>query len=359
MKPELRLFLLRDCVVNPPPKPQITMRAIPLVGLLLPKLIEWGIGGIATWLKKAGAADTEQVSATEFASFYVTDAEQRLSVNPDLNCILGLYGVFADEDHRPTHPDDAALKALEKAGLMPENADIAIVFEGAIVRTSDDTAFYIETRHFSVRNFIGSRSKPDRMYVATLSIATPDASADGATTALGNIVLGRLGREALDIPAGEPLGKARHYRSNLMPWNRITGDAADTYASDVKRNAAANKAYMPVTFSLTLLETADGNKFLAALGELLQGAKADAAKEVGNLVLPGARAQAAKEDADAAEKLYAAEENALIAVKEADAALKAGSAEQRDVLTLKLAKATRAYTLAVRLRKAAGLPDLP
>jgi len=144
-----------------------------------------------------------------------------------------------------------------------------------------------------------------------------------------------------------------------MPWKRITEEAKDVYDSDVRRNAAANKAYMPTTFTLTLSETADGNKFLAALGDLLEGAKSEAAKELSSLILPEDREKAAKEKADAAEKLYSDEEDARIEVLKAKAALAAGSPEQKEILTAELAKAERALEVKKRLRKAAGLPDLP
>ena len=136
---------------------------------------------------------------------------------------------------------------------------------------------------------------------------------------------------------------------------QITSGAKATYDSDVKRNEAANRKYMPVTLTLTLSETADGNAFLGALGELLVGARDDIAKAVGGLVDSDARAAAAKEEADAAEKLLAVEENARIAVKEAEAALAAGKPEQKEVLEAKLAKARRALALATRAREAAGL----
>lgn len=359
MKPELRLFLLDHFVINPPPAPPrpALAAAVPLVALFAPKLIEMGLGAIATWLKKAGADETEQVSGTEFRHLYVTDDQQRLRADDSVKCLIGVYGVFANEDKKPTPTTDKALLALEKEGLIPPNADIAIVFEAAVVRMPDDTAFYLETRHFSVREFIGGH-KSARTYVATLAVSTPSATADGTTIAVGNVLLGRVARETLPIPAGQPLGQYPRYRSNLMPWNQITGDAKAAYDSDVKRDEAQNRSYMPVTFSLTLSETTDGNKFLAALGELLEGAKGDAAKEISGVLLPD-REKAAKEAEDANEKLYKAEEDAIIAVKEAEAALAAGAQDQKAVLEAKLAKAKRALAVAVRQRKAAGLPDLP
>ena len=100
-----------------------------------------------------------------------------------------------------------------------------------------------------------------------------------------------------------------------------------------------------------------GNAFLAALGGLLVGAKDDIAKAVGNYVDPDARAKAAKEDADAAEALLAAEEDANIAVKEAEAEL-AAHPEKKAVYEAKLAKAKRALAIAISAREAAGL-DAP
>ena len=51
------------------------------------------------------------------------------------------------------------LIATRGADEWPD-ADIAIVFEAAVVPTSDNTACYLDTRHFSVREFIGDRGKP-------------------------------------------------------------------------------------------------------------------------------------------------------------------------------------------------------
>jgi hypothetical protein len=351
MRPELRLFLLKECVVNPVPVQ--ALEAVPLLTLFLPKLIELGIGGIATALKKAGAEETTQVSASEITTMYVTDENKNLVVNDALGCVLGIYGIFADDDGRQSDPYDLTLRVLQKEGLIPKNADISIVFEAAIVPTADLTAFHLDVRHFSVRNFIDGGGD-ERAYVATLAVSTPNATADGTTIALGNIALGRLGNETLPIPTGQPLGSYPRYRTNLMPWNRITGDAKDAYDADATAGSV-KPGYMPVTFTLTLSETEDGNKFLTALGTLLDGAKAEAAKEISSLINPDDRRKAAAEAADSAEKLLKAEEDARIAVKEAEANLVGGAAEQKAVLEAKLKAAERALARATRLREAAGL----
>jgi hypothetical protein len=360
MKPELRVFLRRTCLINPPPAlPPVNEALGGIVTSLLPKVIDVALGGIASLLKKAGADETEQVSGSEIVSLFSADKDQRLAANREVGCILAVYGVFANVDRRPTADSDSALEALEAANLVPKDADIAIILELAVVRTTDETAFYLEARHFSVRDFIGGRNKPERSYIATLALTAPNATADGATIALGHVALGRMERkEFLAIPSA-PLGSFPRYRSNLMPWNQISDEAKEAYDSDVKRGEAAGKSYMPVTLSLTLSETADGNKFFAKLGELLEGSREEVGKQITALVDPAARAKTVKESADAAEKLWAAEEDAGIAVREAEAALAAGKPEEKAVLEAKLAKAKRALEVAARLRKAAGLGDLP
>jgi hypothetical protein len=361
MKPELRVFVRRTCVINPPPPapaPEAAAEALPFVGMAIPKVVEFALGGIGSLLKKAGQEETDQASGSEIVNLFVADKDQRLSANADVGCILAVYGTFADEDRKPTPASDTALKKLETEQLVPRDADVSMILELAVARTSDQTAFYVEARHFSVRDFIGSRNKSDRTYVATVSLAVPDASADGSTIALGHVALGRMSKETLSIAAGA-LGGHPRYRSNLMPWNQISGDAKKVYESDVKRNVAAGKGYMPVTLGVTLTETADGNRFLATLGTLLQGAKEEAGKQVAKLVDPAAREKAAQESADAAEELWAAEEDAIIAVRKAEVELATGDAEDKPVLEAKLAKAKRALAVAVRLRKAAGLGDLP
>jgi hypothetical protein len=360
MASEFRVYLLPKCIINPPPAARAQRAAAGVLAVLAPKLIEGGIGALGALLKNAGEKDTTQIAASEFSYMYETNDDQQLSVNSELGCVLGVYGVFEDADDENTHFDDAALKALEKAGIIQPNADISIVFEAAIVPTADRSACYLELRHFSVREFIGGRRDRERDFLATFSIATPNATTDGSVIAAGTIDLGELVEGAKLVGKGKPLGDYPRYRSNLMPWAQITGDAKAAYDSDVKREMAKNKKYMPVTFALAISETADGNAFLAKLGELLVGNKDEIAKGIGGFIDPAARAAAAKEDADAAEALLAAEENAIIAVKEAEGALAASTVkpEQKPALEAKLAKARRALSLATRAREAAGL-DAP
>src|SRR5262245_5313744 len=147
MKPELRVFLRRACLINPPP-PAAEPELPAFVGLLIPKVIEFALGGIGSLLKKAGEADTEQVTGSEIVNLFVADEQQRLSANPNVGCVLAVYGVFDNKHGKPTQASDAALKKLEAEKIVPENAGISIILEAAVVRTDDGTAFYLEARHF-------------------------------------------------------------------------------------------------------------------------------------------------------------------------------------------------------------------
>jgi hypothetical protein len=97
-------------------------------------------------------------------------------------------------DKKKWDPNDAALWKLAKAGLVPDHADIGIVFERRSGRADDQTAFFLDTRHLSVKEFIGESRKSGRALVLTLSVSTPGNTADGETIALGNIDFGTVKR---------------------------------------------------------------------------------------------------------------------------------------------------------------------
>jgi hypothetical protein len=355
VKPELRVYILEECLINPPPQPNFAL-AIPLVGLFVPKLVELALGGVATLLKKAGEDQTVRAVGHAFTHFYEANEDQALQVNKRIRCMLAIWGVFSDVDKEKWDPNDAALWKLAKAGLVPEHADIGIVFEAAIRPAADQTAFFLDTRHLSVREFIGESGKSERALVVTLSVSTPGNTADGETIALGNIDFGRVKRGDNLVPSDRAEDGYPAFRSNLMPWKQITAASKSAYDADVAAGRAKGKQYMPVTFNLTISETADGNKLLLKLGELLDGAKKEAAAEISKLVIPEERAKVEAERAEAAEKLYAEELAAEVEVRKAKKAYDAGKAEDKPVLAAELEAARRILARKVALRAAAGLP---
>lgn len=357
--PEFRVHLLEQCLLNPPSPPAAPTRGLgaALLGLFVPKLIEMTIGGIATALRKAGEEDTEQLTADEFNNLYAADDRQALSVNPELGCVLGVW--FDAPKKGISSAEDDVARALKRAGLVPAAAVVGGVFEAALRPASDATAFFLDTRHFSVRDFIGDRRKDERAYIVTLSVSVPDATADGSTFALGTIDLGRRKKGESLVPPGHPLDAFPRYRSNLMPWSRISPASKAAYDRDVAAGQAAGRRYMPVAFSLTLTETADGNKFLLQLGELLGGLAGKAAGEISKRIVPAEVEKAAAEAAEDAEKLYEEELKAELEVRRAQKAYDTGQEADKPALRVALEIARRKRDWRASLREAAGLKGRP
>ena len=348
--PEFRLYLRERCLLNPPALEGTRAALAGALGFLGPKLIEAAIGGIATLLKRAGDKETRQASGDQFASLYLANEKQALAVNSELGCVLA---VWFDANGNPG-PDDEITKKLRSANALPAGASLAGAFEAAIRPVPDTTAFYLETRYFCAREFIGDRGKKERDYVVTLALSSPDASIEGKTFALGQIDLGTVKRNGVITPPDDP--ENPRLRSNLMPWSQISQASKVVYDRDVAAGRAAGRLYMPVTFTLTVSETADGNAFLLRMGELLGGAAGTIATAVSKRILPEEVAKAAAEEAATAAKLYDDELQAEIEVAKAKKALASGAAEDKPKLELELELAERKLAHRRRLREAAGLP---
>lgn len=351
--PQFRLHLLERCLINPPPAVRTRGLAAGLLGLFVPKAIEMAIGGIANALAKAGEDQTDQLTGSEFADLYVATDTQALSPNPALGCILA---VWFDETDRKRPPDDEVASKLKSAGLVPANAVVGGVIEAMIRPTRDGTAFFLDTRHFSVASFIGDHRRDARAYVATLTLTTPNATAEGSTFAFGSIDLGKRSRGDSAVPPAHPLDAFPRYRSNLMPWSKISDTARAVYDADVAAKQAAGRRYMPVTVSLTVSETADGNKFLAKLGELVGGLAEKTAAEVSRQILPAEREKAAAEQAAGAETLYEEELKAELDVRKARKDYDKADPADKPALKVTLEIARRRLAWKTSLREASGLP---
>lgn len=356
--PEFRLYLLEKCLLNPPPPaPAARGPGAALLGLFVPRLIEMAIGGIATALRKAGEHDTVQLTACEFSDLYVADDRtQALSINPAQGCVLA---VWFEGRKKASPPDDGVTRKLRDAGMVPPTAAVGGVFEAAIRPSPDGTAFFLDTRHFSVREFIGDRRKEDRAYVVTFSVAAPDATADGSTFALGTIDLGKRRKGDSLVPPGHPRDGFPRYRSNLMPWSKISQASKAAYDRDVAAGQAAGRRYMPVSFSMNVAETADGNAFLSKLGEVLGGLAGKAAGEISKRILPAEIEKAAAEQAADAEQLYEEELKAELDARKAQKAYDSGQEADKPALRVALEIARRRLAWRKRLREAAGLPARP
>lgn len=358
--PKFRLYVLPRCVINPPPSPEppkelaVAGVVAALAGIFVPKLIEAGLTSLGNWLKKAGDKETRQIEAEEILDLYLADENQSLLVNPRLGCVLG---VWFDDSPSP-QPGDEVAQRLRKEGLLAPTAILKGAFEALIVPSSDRTAFHLETRYFRALSFLDKSKGDPRAYVATLSLSTPSATTDGTVFALGQVDLGKhKPGDAAIQPAGAPGGFPR-FRSNLMPWSAISEASKKVHEADTKAGTAAGKGYMPVTVSLTMTETEDGNAFLTKLGEILADNAKTASEEISKRILPAKIAEAEAAEHASADKLYDEELNALLAVREVERELAdPANAQKIPELKVKLEIKRRALEAKTRLRKAAGLPD--
>jgi hypothetical protein len=86
------------------------------------------------------------------STFWKTaSSDQALQVNKRIRCLLAIWGVFSAVDTKKWDPNDAALWKLAKAGLVPDHADIGIVFERRSGRADDQTAFFTVTPALTTR----------------------------------------------------------------------------------------------------------------------------------------------------------------------------------------------------------------
>jgi hypothetical protein len=144
-----------------------------------------------------------------------------------------------------------------------------------------------------------------------------------------------------------------------MPWSKISQASRAAYDRDVAADRAAGRRYMPVSFSLNVAETSDGNAFLLKLGEVLGGLAGKAAGEISKRILPAEIEKAAAEQAADAEQLYEEELKAELDVRKAQKAYDSGQEADKPALRAALEIARRRLAWRTRLREAAGLPARP
>jgi hypothetical protein len=348
---ELRVHLLNECVINPLPDAAPSLLPAALIGALAPTLIQSALSGVATALKRAGTPETVQVAGTAIESLYVADAQQVLRVNPTLGCILAVWYQPRDEKI----PDDRVATLLKREGLAPADVTVAGAFEAMVRTTSDGTAWFLDTRHFSVGSFMGDRHKDRRSFVVSVAVTTPSAEPEGHTVALGLVDFGALERRASLVADRQPEDAFPRYRSNLMPWPGISAASKVAYDRDVSAGRAAGRAYMPVSFTVTVSETAEGNAFLLALGELIGGSAKETASALTKYFVQQASGRPSEEAVDA-EKLYDDELKAMVDEAKARKALTEATAEEQAAARLAWELAARRVAWRTRLREAAGLP---
>lgn len=348
-----RVHLLPRCVVNPPRAsatagPAERFVGAALAGIFIPKLIEAGMQGVGSALKKAGEVAKTQAIGTATTHMYVSNPLAQLAPEP-FGCVVAFMEGVPKKDTAFHESTVSAMRALRAAKLLAEKSTALWIWEAAVVPMEDGTAIQLDTTHLSVAEFLNGRGG-ERDFVVSLAVATPNATADGETIALGNIHMGKVKRgEPWSPKDREPL------RSNLLPWAKISDMSLEVWKRDAEAGIGERK-YMPATVSVTFTETDDGNAFLRKLGEFLSGASADTAKVLTSAILPSSRRERSAAEELEGEKLIAAEEAAWIAYLTAGEAVAAARAklEPLGALLADEDAKKRAWIRAERLLVAAG-----
>lgn len=353
-----RTVVQKECVLSEP-RPPATNKALAaaLAAIFVPKLIEKGLDGLGAALKRAGEPDKVQLSGSAVLDLYVPTLDKKgLEPNPGFGCVVIVHVNGNGAPQPPTTTPSPTLSKLVRAKILNENELVSFAFEGRIERSSDLTAFWVVPTHFEVFQFAGKRQREEeRAYVATISLHKPISSVDGEAIAVANVDLGRYKKGGkLDVGLPFPLA------SNLMPWPQLGERSSAAWKAAVEAGTPAI-GYMPITFSTTITETADGNAFLKSLGEILQANKAEAAKEVSKELLPAEREKADEAAESEIETLRTAEESAYTAALEALKAFNAVSAEgtDKEILRAKLDRAKRLWQRSCGFLAAAGIESEP
>jgi len=325
---ETRVYIRRQCLISED-RDKNSQEAFGLLAIFLPLLINKALGGASSALKKAGSAQTLKDSGRLPTYLYQLSNkivpgqpnEQKLSLNPNMGCLLVVRGTFSGVDPSDqsrvnfTGTDSRVLDAEsdESSRITRLNnsnipvTDIAVLYEAEIAISNDQTALNYKSRFLQVKSFQGGRSSDTRGLVMSIAINAPGAKEGEPTLSLALINLGNVKRGVM--------GQRQLYTksSSWLGGLGISDDALKAIETIKLEDNQKQLGVMPVTFEATIAETDDGNKALLFIAEVLDATKDDVSKTVSDEILKdrGAEAKAkAKEATDAIEKLRQEEEEA-------------------------------------------------
>jgi hypothetical protein len=327
---ETRVYLRRQCLLSEDKvltdaDKGVTNRLFGvLAGIFVPLLIEKVIGGISAALKKAGSEKTLKDSGRISTYLYRLPREEKVILNPDLQCVIVVRGSFTGPD--PENPPkirfeeprvllaptdgDSWKKRLDQNGIPV--AFIAAAYEARIKLSDDETALLYESRFFAVNEFQGSRSQDKRSVVISIALS-------GAGTAEGEPVLSLVMVNLRDVRKGTVLGP-NDLKTKRSTWvgglgmNEASLNALKTLefpAKPTDPTAPGYKHYlgvMPITVEGVFAETDSGNKALLFIAEVLEATKGDVSKALSSEILE--RGKRSTEAANALEQLMREEEAA-------------------------------------------------
>src|ERR1044071_5142390 len=170
---ETRVYTRRQCLlgedkvkpVKDLPKNSAERELFPaLAAIFAPILIGKAISGIAGALRKAGEDKTRKDSGRLPTYMYRLSKEKKLSLNPDLKCVIVVRGIF-DPGLEPAAPEvnfpetgiftmeDQAkrIARLRNNGILVSK--VATAYEAEIKFADDETGFLYQSKFFEMNEF--------------------------------------------------------------------------------------------------------------------------------------------------------------------------------------------------------------
>jgi hypothetical protein len=367
-------------VIAPKPAPPNDERFIGgLLAIFIPLLIEKAIGSIAAALKKAGGEQTLKDTGRLPTYFYRLpkdplsedlqnklqetrhkkgEKQSKLQFNPEFRCVIVVRGTFTETGTlTPARNNDDELrrKKLRDSNIFVDQ--IGAIYEGAVIFADDRTALRYEGRFFEVNKFQGSRSQ-DKKRGMVVSIAISGAGQKDGDPLL-SLALVNLG----EVKANDVL-TAKDLETKSTSWLgglAISEDAMKAIETldFVDPNTGLSKPeleIMPVNVEAGFEETEDGNKALLFIGEVLDSAKTDVAKELSGDILD--QKKKAEGKADALEKVREDEESAFADYLKAQmelAALDNPKPEEKRAKQFEVARTLRVWCVKQGVLKKLGI----
>jgi hypothetical protein len=340
-----------------------------LAAIFAPILIGKAIGGVSAALRKAGAEETLRDTGRLPTYLYQFSRDKKLSLNPNLNCVIVIRGSFngPDPEEQPevkfngdgifTSTDQTQRLARLVLNGIPVTK-IASAFEAQMKPSDDETALLYESKFFEASEFQGGRSSDKRAVVVSLAINGVGEKEGEPTLSL---VMVNLGETKQGTVLGPDKLSQRSSWVGGLGLNDASLKALETIKFPNEPTDPSNPAYrkslgiMPVTVEAVFAETDKGSKALRFIADVLDSAKEDVTKTLAAEVTkdPGKKAA---EAATALEKLKQEEEEAYAAFLEAKATKLAAdaTAEEQAVVRFKQKTTKRAWCIKFNALKTLG-----
>ena len=337
---ETRVYTRRQCLLGEekvmpvpksPPQNSADRELFPaLAAIFAPILIGKAISGIAGALRKAGEDKTRKDSGRLPTYMYRLSREKKLSLNPDLKCVIVVRGIF-DPGVEPPVPEvnfpetgiftmeDQAkrIARLRKNGILVSK--LATAYEAEMKFADDETGFLYQSKFFEMNEFQDGKPSDTRGIVISIALNGVGPKEGEPTLSLVLINIGATKRVVLGPDK-------LTYRSSWVGGLGISDDslkAIETIKVPSKPSDPPFLGIGPVTVEAVISETEDGNKALKFIADVLDASN----EKVTNALtaeITKDRGKAAEEASTALEKLRQEEESAFTDYLEALAAKTTG-----------------------------------